>query len=98
MKPILGKAIYYKELGSPNVDRAAIITDVRENPNKSGVYQIMAFVISPQLTSFTDWLDQGQEANQWDHPQLEMPIPYNPTPITPPPASPNTPLPISPIV
>lgn len=62
--PTVGRMVYYKARGSadgvfPKVDRAAIITDVKEN-------QVRLAVMNPEGLFFSGWLDQGQEGGQWD--------------------------------
>lgn len=72
--PTVGKNVYYKARGSadgvfPKVDRAAVITDVREVQYvKDGtVYlQVRLCVMNPEGLFFTDWIGQGQEGGQWD--------------------------------
>lgn len=64
----------------PPANRAAIVTDVREvSRSEAGVpvnfppvegqaieQQARLQVINPTGVFFSDWLDQGQEAGQWD--------------------------------
>jgi len=68
--------VYYKSRGSadgkfPSVDRAAVVTDVREvdsdpNRNLSARQQVRLCVMNPEGLFFTDWLDQGQLGGNWD--------------------------------
>lgn len=73
--PTVGRMVYYKARGSadgvfPKVDRAAVITDVRENIKTDlppgQVFQLRLCVMNPEGLFFTDWLHQGQEGGQWD--------------------------------
>ena len=75
-KPTVGRMVYYKARGSadgvfPKVDRAAVVTDVREqapeeNPSSAVHYQCRLSVFNPEGLFFTAWLEQGQEGGQWD--------------------------------
>lgn len=70
----VGRMVYYKARGSadgkfPKTDRAAVVTDVRvepENVNDGSKYQVRLCVLNPEGMFFTDWLTQGQEGGQWD--------------------------------
>lgn len=73
VKPTVGRIVYYKARGSadgvfPKVDRAAIVTDVREHEPTStpACYDVRLCVMNPEGLFFTDWLEQGQEGGQWD--------------------------------
>lgn len=73
MKPTVGRIVYYKARGSadgvfPKVDRAAIVTDVREHEPTSvpSAYDVRLTVFNPEGLYFTAWLNQGQEGGQWD--------------------------------
>jgi len=76
--PTIGRMVYYKARGSadgvfPKVDRAAVVTDVREiegdrlgeNIDRPAI-QVRLCVMNPEGLFFTDWLSQGQEGGQWD--------------------------------
>ncbi len=67
--------VYYKARGSadglyPKVDRAAIVTDVREitdnSKNPVGEFEVRLCVLNPEGIFFSGWLNQGQEGGQWD--------------------------------
>lgn len=67
--PTVGRMVYYKARGSadgkfPKVDRAAIVTDVREVPDSG--YLCRLAVVNPEGLFFSEWLTQGQEGGQWD--------------------------------
>lgn len=76
-KPMIGQSVYYKSRGSadgkfPSTNRAAIITDLREqaieeNPSTVVHYQVRLCVMNPEGLFFTDWLDKGQAGGQWDY-------------------------------
>lgn len=87
INPTVGRVVYYKARGSadgvfPKIDRAAIVTDVKEiNFSKSdeayGVkehaggdlregYACRLAVLNPEGLFFTGWLNQGQEGGEWD--------------------------------
>lgn len=76
MIPTVGRVVYYKARGSadgvfPSVDRAAIITDVRESTEPNMVLgespkQVRLAVLNPEGLFFSGWLDQGQGGGQWD--------------------------------
>ncbi len=78
LKPTVGRMVYYKARGSadgvfPKVDRAAVITDVRDvdttnqtSENMAVSYQVRVCVMNPEGLFFSAWLDQGQEGGQWD--------------------------------
>lgn len=62
--------VYYKARGSadgvfPKKDRAAVVTDVRED-GVSKSFSLRLCVMNPEGLFFTDWLSQGQEGGQWD--------------------------------
>jgi hypothetical protein len=74
LQPTVGRVVYYKARGSadgvfPKVDRAAMVTDVRDDasvvdgPQK---WQVRLAVFNPEGLFFSGWLDQGQEGGQWD--------------------------------
>lgn len=68
--------MYYKARGSadgvfPKVDRAAMVTDVRqvdeqEVDGSSATFQVRVVVFNPEGLFFSGWLEQGQEGGQWD--------------------------------
>lgn len=66
--------VYYKARGSadgkfPKADRAAVVTDVREEQFTADspiTHQVRLCVMNPEGLFFTDWLTQGQEGGQWD--------------------------------
>ena len=67
IKPTVGRMVYYKARGSadgvfPKVDRAAIVTDVRDERET----QVRLAVMNPEGLFFSGWLNQGQEGGQWD--------------------------------
>lgn len=71
--PTIGRMVYYKARGSadgvfPKVDRAAVVTDVREHSPTStpAAYDVRLCVMNPEGLFFTAWIDQGQEGGQWD--------------------------------
>lgn len=71
--PTVGRVVYYKAYGTPNgefpagVNRAAIITDVREaTGDVKSPHQVRLCIMNPTGLFFSDWLWQGQEAGQWD--------------------------------
>jgi hypothetical protein len=72
--PTVGRCVYYKARGSadgvfPKKDRAAIITDVKEEVRaETGEteYKVRVCVMNPEGIFFSDWLDQGQEGGEWD--------------------------------
>lgn len=77
MKPTVGRMVYYKARGSvdgvfPKVDRAAVVTDVREvlEPTTGFVlndqWQVRLCVMNPEGLFFTSWLYQGQNGGDWD--------------------------------
>lgn len=74
VKPTVGRMVYYKARGSadgkfPKVDRAAIVTDVRNVQSvKDGAQclHVRLAVINPEGLFFSDWLEQGQEGGEWD--------------------------------
>lgn len=76
MKPTVGRVVYYKARGSadgvfPKVDRAAIVTDVRDSMNvvpqgQELPKQVRLCVMNPEGLFFTNWLNQGQEGGEWD--------------------------------
>jgi len=76
MKPTVGRMVYYKDRGSadgvfPKVDRAAIVTDVREisetdTLSEKNIFQVRLAVMNPDGLFFSAWLEQGQEGGQWD--------------------------------
>lgn len=78
MKPTVGRMVYYKARGSadgvfPKVDRAAIVTDVREvdHPENGdgvggGAFECRLSIHNPDGLMFSGWLSQGQEGGQWD--------------------------------
>jgi len=77
IKPTVGRMVYYKARGSadgvfPKVDRAAVVTDVREalEPTTGCVlsdqWQVRLCVMNPEGLFFTGWLYQGQNGGDWD--------------------------------
>ena len=64
IKPTVGRMVYYKARGSadgvfPKVDRAAIVTDVKDN-------EVRLTILNPEGLFFSGWLTQGQDGGQWD--------------------------------
>lgn len=74
MQPTIGRIVYYKARGSadgkfPKTDRAAIVTDVREDEVSEGAprhFRCRLAVLNPEGLFFSDWLEQGQDGGQWD--------------------------------
>ena len=74
VKPTVGRMVYYKARGSadgkfPSVDRAAIVTDVRNSFHPDATpydFECRVAVINPEGLFFSDWLEQGQKGGQWD--------------------------------
>lgn len=70
--PTVGRMVYYKARGSadgvfPKVDRASVVTDVREAlPGDENQGNVRLCVMNPEGLFFTGWLTQGQEGGQWD--------------------------------
>ncbi len=76
--PTVGRMVYYRhqEVSGDltfTKNRPAVITDVREvdasGQNEGvggGAHQVKLFVMMNDRTMFTDWISQGQEAEQWD--------------------------------
>lgn len=67
--PTVGRMVYYKARGSadgvyPKTDRAAVVTDVKDNGD--GTHSVRLTVFNPEGLYFTDWCAGGQEAGQWD--------------------------------
>lgn len=70
MQPTVGRIVYYKSRGSkdgvfPSVDRAAVVTDVREG-NSANDFPVRLCVLNPEGMFFTDWLTQGDKPGMWD--------------------------------
>lgn len=80
MQPTIGRIVYYKSRGSadgmyPSVDRAAIVTDVKEVPEygphevggQTPGWKVKLSVFNPEGIYFTpNWLDQGDKPGNRD--------------------------------
>lgn len=85
--PTVGRVVYYKAYGTPggefpSIERAAIITDVKEVivddnnnehefPLKENVIgfnelRVRLAVLNPTGIFFSDWLKNGEKPGQWD--------------------------------
>lgn len=65
--PTVGRVVYYKSYGTPggeypSVDRAAIITEVKDA--EAGIVSVC--VLNPTGFFFNQDLSQGQNPGQWD--------------------------------
>lgn len=63
--PTVGRVVYYKSYGTPggeypSVDRAAIITEVKD------ITTVSLCVMNPTGFFFNQDVKQGQEGGQWD--------------------------------
>lgn len=76
-KPSIGRIVHYKSRGSadgvfPPTNRAAIITDVREEVTNEGSpdhFQCRVCVLNPEGIFFSDWLNEGDQPGNWGWPE-----------------------------
>lgn len=80
MQPTIGRIVHYKSRGSadgkfPSVARAAIVTDVKtssdgaDGPEGTLVkWSVRLCVLSPEGIFLSDWLEEGEEAGNWNWP------------------------------